>query len=219
MLNFLIFQIGKAKLLYHELQGTIFHFEHCWLLLRFHPKWVGHMETTNPKKKSAVKSRTNTQNSINLEEGEASPEAFVDLERPIGRKAEKNKRKTTEKTNPGVVVILNDINEDKKKKTKLFEEAREQDKEMFILKQEEVRLAQEGVHLKQKGVHLRERELNLREKEFRFKQEKEEREFRFKQEREEKEFMFMNTSQLDEDGKEYVRRRKKAILQGQIGNP
>jgi hypothetical protein len=66
-----------------------------------------------------VKSRTHTQDSINLEEDEASPETFINLERPIDRKAKKNKRKNTEKTNPGVVVILNDINEDKKKKTRL----------------------------------------------------------------------------------------------------
>jgi hypothetical protein len=81
ILFFYFFQIGKAKLMYHELQGTTFHFEHCWLLLRFHPKWLAHKETTTkPKKKSVVKSRTNTQDSTNLEEDEASPEAFINLE-------------------------------------------------------------------------------------------------------------------------------------------
>jgi hypothetical protein len=195
--------------MYHELQGTTFHFEHCWLLLRFHPKWLAHKETnTKPKKKSVVKSRTNTQDSINLEEDEASPEAFINLEQPIGRKAEKNKQKNTEKMNPGVVVILNDINEDKKKKTRLFEEAREQDKEMFLLKKEEVRLKQKEVLFKQDEVCLRDGELRLREKML-----------RLKEEREEKEFMFMDTSHLDEDGKEYVRRRRKAILEGQKDNP
>jgi len=39
-----------------------------------------------------------------------------------------------------VVAILNGMNEDKKNKMKLFEEAREQDKELFLLKHEEVRL-------------------------------------------------------------------------------
>jgi hypothetical protein len=51
--------------------------------------------------------------------------------------------------NPGVVVILNDMNEDKKKKIKLFEEAREQDKEMFLLKQEEMRLKERMIQLKE----------------------------------------------------------------------
>jgi uncharacterized protein Veg len=71
------------------------------------------MESSKPKNKSHV---------INLGEVEASQGAFVNLERPIGWKAEKEKRKTKEKMNPSVVVILNDMNEDKKKKIKLFEE-------------------------------------------------------------------------------------------------
>jgi hypothetical protein len=98
-------------------------------------------------------------------------------------------------------VILNDINEDKKNKTKLFETAREQNKEMFLIKKEEV-------HLKQEEVRLRDGDLRLREKTF-----------RLKEEREEKDFMFMNTSLLDEDMLESIRQRKKAIRKGQKGNP
>jgi uncharacterized protein Veg len=100
-----------------KFQKTPFHFEDSWILLRYHPKWWAHMESSKPKNKSQV---------INLGEDEASQGAFVDLERPIGRKAEKEKCKTKEKTNPSVVAILNDMNGDKKKKIKLFEEAREQ---------------------------------------------------------------------------------------------
>ncbi|GLT53668.1 hypothetical protein SLA2020_269250 [Shorea laevis] len=173
-------KIGQARLLYLEVQKSPFHFEHAWLMLRFHPKWVTFMDNVKPKKKPVV---------INLGDDEASPEALQDLERPIGRKAEKEKRKSKDKTNPGVVVILNDMNEDKKKKMKMFEEAREQDKEMFTLKKEEVRL-------KQDELRLRERTLRLKE------------------ERAIQELMLMDTSQLDEDGQEYVRRRKKAILEG-----
>jgi len=36
-----------------------------------------------------------------------------------------------------------------------------------------------------------------------------------KEEKEEKEFMFMDTSILDEDGQEYICRRKKKILESQ----
>jgi hypothetical protein len=39
------------------------------------------------------------------------------------------------------------------------------------------------------------------------------------EEREIKEFILMDISQLDEDGQEYVRRCKKAILEGQNDNP
>jgi len=170
--------------MYLDIQKSPFHFEHAWLILRFHPKWAAHMDNVKLKKKLVV---------INLGDEEASPKGF-EVERPIGRKAEKEKRKSKEKSNPSVIAILSDMNEDKKKKIKLLEEAREQDKAMFILKQEEVR--------------LKEDELRLREKTF-----------RFEKEREIKEFMLMDASHLDEDGQEYVRRRKKAILEGQIHNP
>jgi hypothetical protein len=111
--------------MYLDIQKSPFHFEHAWLILRFHPKWVTHMDNVKLKKKLVV---------INLGDEEASPKGFEDIERPIGRKAEKEKRKSIEKSNPSVIAILSDMNEDKKKKIKLFEEAHEQDKEMFILK-------------------------------------------------------------------------------------
>jgi len=178
--------------MYLDIQKSPFHFEHSWLVLRFHPKWMAHMDNVKLKKKPVV---------INLGDEEASHKAFEDIERPIGQKAEKEKRKSKEKSNPSVIEILSDINEDKKKKMKLLEEAREQDKEMFLLKQEEVRL-RDG------ELRLRDGELRLREKAL-----------RMKEEREIKELMLMDISQLDEDGQEYVRRRKKAILEGQIHNP
>jgi hypothetical protein len=65
------------------------------------------------------------------------------LERPIGRKAEKEKQKTKEKTNLSVIVILNDMNEDKKKKLKILEEASKQDIEMFFLRKRNCALQKE----------------------------------------------------------------------------
>jgi hypothetical protein len=88
----------------------------------------------------------------------------------------------TKKRNSGVVVILNDTNEDKKKKIKLFEEAREQDKEMFLFKQKEVRFKQEEVCLRDGESQLSEKAL------------------RMKEEREENKFIFLDTSLLDVDG-------------------
>jgi hypothetical protein len=88
----------------------------------------------------------------------------------------------TKKRNSGVFVILNDTNEDKKKKIKLFEEAREQDKEMFLFKQKEVRFKQEEVCLRDGESQLSEKVLRLKE------------------EREENKFIFLDTSLLDVDG-------------------
>jgi hypothetical protein len=160
------FQICQARQMFVDIQKSPFNFEHSWLILRFHPKWLAHLDNIKLKKKPVV---------INLGDEKVPHKAFEEIERPIGGKAENEKRKS-------------------KEKIKLFEEACEQDKEMFFLKQEEVR--------------LRERELRLREKTL-----------RLEEEREIKEFMLLDISQLDEDGKEYVCRRKKAILQGEFDNP
>jgi len=48
------------------------------------------------------------------------------------------------------------MNEDKKNKIKLFEEAREEDKEMFLFKQEEVHLREGELHLREKAIQLEE---------------------------------------------------------------
>jgi hypothetical protein len=48
------------------------------------------------------------------------------------------------------------MNEDKKNKIKLFEEAREEDKEMFLFKQEEVHLRKGELHLREKAIQLEE---------------------------------------------------------------
>jgi hypothetical protein len=55
-------------------------------------------------------------------------------------------------------------------------------------------------------VRLKDRELRLKEKAL-----------WLEEEREIKEFMLMDINHLDEDGQEYVRRRKNAILEGCSG--
>jgi len=163
------FQIGQAKLMFVDIQKSPFHFEHSWLILRLHPKWLAHLDNVKLKKKPVV---------INLGDEEAPHKTFEEIERPIGGKTENEKRKNREKLNPGVVIaILSDMNEDKKKKIKLFEEAREQHKDMFFLKQEEVRLREGKLRLREKNASVGKRE------------------------REIKEFMLIDISQLDEDGK------------------
>ncbi|CAL5388037.1 unnamed protein product [Camellia sinensis] len=74
-------KIGKAKLMYQEFQKTSFPFEHCWNVLR----------------KTSATSSPFAPEAINLAEDDVSHDAYVDLERPLGRKAEKerlNKRKS-----------------------------------------------------------------------------------------------------------------------------
>ena len=145
----LTFQICKAKLMYHEFQSTTFHFEHCWNVLRFHPKWMAHMQSAKLRKRSVLTSSPSTPDPVNQGEDEVPHETFVDLEQPIGWKAENEKRKMKERTNSDDTVILNEITEDKKKKTKHFVEARDQEKEMFHLTHEDIHNKQERHRLEQ----------------------------------------------------------------------
>jgi hypothetical protein len=81
--------------MYLDVQKSLFHFEHSWLILRFHPKWVAHMDNVKKLKKKP--------NVINIGDEEASHKAFEEIERPIGRKAEKEKQKSKEHENPSVI--------------------------------------------------------------------------------------------------------------------
>lgn len=135
--------------MYHEFQSTTFHFEHCWNVLRFHPKWMAHMQSAKLRKRSVLTSSPSTPDPINQGEDEVPHETFVDLEQPIGWKAENEKQKKKERTNSDVTVILNEITEDKKKKTKRFVEAPDQEKEMLHLTQEDMHNKPETLRLEQ----------------------------------------------------------------------
>jgi hypothetical protein len=64
--------------MYLDIQKSPFHFEHAWLILRFHPKWPAHIDNVKLKEKLVV---------INLGDEESSPKGFEDIEGPLGRKA------------------------------------------------------------------------------------------------------------------------------------
>jgi len=81
--------------MYLDVQKSPFHFEYSWLILRFHPKWAAHMDNVKTLKKKP--------NVINIGDEEASHKAFEEIERPIGRKAEKEKQKSKEHENPSVI--------------------------------------------------------------------------------------------------------------------
>ncbi|KAG2716383.1 hypothetical protein I3760_03G123600 [Carya illinoinensis] len=138
-------KIGKAKVMFLELEKKSFNFDHCWWVLRFHPKWVEHMDMVKPKKKPS--SHDSTPNSIHLGEDEDFHIASSNLERPIGRKAEKEKRKRKEMTNSDSLVVLNEMVEIRK--SNLQEEV--------SLKQDELRIQKEKVLLQQVKTRLEEK--------------------------------------------------------------
>jgi hypothetical protein len=104
--------------MFRSLFGASFQFEHCWNVLRHNPKWVDHCAKEKPKRRPAATSSASEP--IQLEENDASQAAFVDLERPLGRKSEKarlNKRKSSDSLCANLGGILIDMQEAKKLKS------------------------------------------------------------------------------------------------------
>ncbi|CAL5368173.1 unnamed protein product [Camellia sinensis] len=135
----------KAKIMYKKLKKSTFQFEHYWIMLRDQPKWVVESE----KKKQPKRPRTGTTSSpctpdsINLGEDDVSPNDFVDLERPTGRKAEKerlNKRKNKESVHSSITKTLEDIKQDKKK---MIDKKIEMIDKVYVQKEVELRIMQE----------------------------------------------------------------------------
>ena len=119
------FQIEKAKELFKEIHGSIFEFEHCWLILKDFPKQA----STMPREDSR-KEMPQTPDSIDQGGGVGDT---MDFERLIDRKAEKANRKRKDDGKDVATEYL-------KKKMKMLEESYAQEKEKVRIKVEKVRL-------------------------------------------------------------------------------
>ncbi|KAG7966373.1 hypothetical protein I3843_08G047500 [Carya illinoinensis] len=114
-------KIGKAKVMFLELEKKSFNFDH-----------LEHMDMVKLKKKPS--SHDSTPNSINLGKVEDFHVACSNLERLIGRKAEKEKQKRKEMTNSNSIL-----------------------QEEVSLRQEELRIQKEKVLLQQVKTRLEEK--------------------------------------------------------------
>ncbi|CAL5340630.1 unnamed protein product [Camellia sinensis] len=119
-------KICKAKIMYKELKKSTFQFEHCWIIPR-----------------TGTTSSPCTPDSINLGEDDVSPNDFVDLQRPTGRKVEKerlNKRKNKESIHSSITKTLEDIKQDKKK---MIDKKIEMIDKVYVQKEVELHIMQE----------------------------------------------------------------------------
>ncbi|KAI7990310.1 Glutathione S-transferase T3 [Camellia lanceoleosa] len=110
--------IGKAKFMYQEVHNTSFPFEHCWNVLRHQPKWFETYQKKNPKRSQNSTSSPSIPELVNLEEDEISRDTHIQLERPIGKKKEKErlkKLKSQDTTSSLIVDLLIDMKEERKK--------------------------------------------------------------------------------------------------------
>ncbi|XP_028091236.1 glutathione S-transferase T2-like [Camellia sinensis] len=197
-------KIDDAKKLYKELYKSSFSFEHCWHELRDQPKW---REEYSMKKQKTKKVATPsvccpcTPGTINLEDNDASHNDNVDLERPPGRKTEKerlNKRKNKDRGNEGgspILILLEDLKEDRKKmndkKIEIYERSYLQEQEKIDNEKKRTQTEQEKVD-------------NEKEK------------MRIEQLKEEERIMSIDTSGLPPLQAKYVHCRQMEILQKTI---
>ncbi|XP_038698708.1 glutathione S-transferase T3-like [Tripterygium wilfordii] len=86
-------KIQMAKEMYQQLHKSHFQFDHCWNMLRHQPKWTMQMGQPSSKRKQSASCSISTSDAINLDEDDISISTSINLERPIGRKAEKERRK------------------------------------------------------------------------------------------------------------------------------
>ncbi|KAK1374125.1 glutathione S-transferase T3-like [Heracleum sosnowskyi] len=90
-------KFAKAKVMYQSLEKCSFQFEHCYHMLKNQPKWIGHTTKEDPKRRKMVSPSpspslisTTTQCSTTTEDNVFENDV-IELDRPIGRKAEKGK--------------------------------------------------------------------------------------------------------------------------------
>uniref|UniRef100_A0A2N9J5B1 No apical meristem-associated C-terminal domain-containing protein n=1 Tax=Fagus sylvatica TaxID=28930 RepID=A0A2N9J5B1_FAGSY len=192
-------KICRAKEMFRSLLGAPFQFEHCWNVLRHNPKWVDHCAKEKQKKRPAATSSASEP--IQLEENDASQAAFVNLERPLGRKSEKarlNKRKSSDSLCANLEGILTDMQEAKKLKSdgkkEILERACSQTEQLIQIRKAEVDNAkardQELIQLKQEKIKLE----------------------RAKQEME---IIMMDISSLTAQQQHYIRQRRLEIIERQ----
>ena len=103
--------------MYQESHKTSFQFDHSWNMLRCQPKWLEHNERQRIKRiRNAMPSSPSTPELINIGEDDVSHDTFVDSERPLDKKVEKervSKQKNDDNTSLKLTGILNEIEEEK----------------------------------------------------------------------------------------------------------
>ena len=197
--------------MYQELHKTLFQFDHCWNMLRCQPKWLEHNERQRIKRiRNAMPSSPSTPELINIGEDDVSHDTFVDLERPLDKKVEKewvSKRKNEDNTSSKLTGILNEIEEEKNingKEIEILEITCFKEQEQDCIKQE-----QEQKRICIKKEQVQEQEQEQEQERLHIMQEK----LRMEQLKEEERIIMMDTSSLSQIQQEYYHQRQMEILE------
>ncbi|KAL0004983.1 hypothetical protein SO802_012544 [Lithocarpus litseifolius] len=186
-------KIEDAKTMYKSNNKNAFQLEHCWRILRNEAKWLIQRENLKVRtRQPATQSCSTFASSINLEEDNDETNFGETLERPIGKKAEKEKLQKRKNCDDVVPILSSQLDEIKEEKRRLHEEKKESMRIALEERREFMRIASEE-----------RREL------IRIKEEKNEVEKR----KAEDEIMMKDTRTMDPEQKEYIRLRRLEILE------
>ncbi|KAG2723219.1 hypothetical protein I3760_02G160500 [Carya illinoinensis] len=176
--------------MYQSLEKCNFQFEHCWHLLKDQAKWIWcATKDVPPRRKTMSPSLTPTstrcstamEDSVfDLETENVIENEVAELDRPMGRKAEKGKRKAQGKQAEENFQL-------RKMKYTLLEESRAQEKEFYRLKAEKMEYDKEKVEkelrLEDERLRLEAEKMRIEAKKMRIEVEKEQSKIRQEDER------------------------------------
>jgi hypothetical protein len=197
-----------AKDMYREFNNNaIFQFEYCWNKLKTIPKYKKYMSTQSALKRKCLDINTSYHRDvIHLGEVNDDQNVPVELERPIGKKAAKERERKRKNKDCGekeiVMEVLSGLAEAKKRS---YEERK---KEIDTTKEKIICIEKEKLE-----VELRKEEREQKKEEFeKQKLEVELRKEAREQKKEEREIMMMDTSHLSKLQLEYIQSLQMEII-------
>ena len=112
--------------MYKSNSKNAFQLKHCWRILRNEAKWLNLRDNVNVcTRQSATQSCHTFVSSINLDEDNDEMNSGKTLERPIGKKAEKEKLKKRKISDDVVPILSSQLDEIKEQKKRMHDEKKE----------------------------------------------------------------------------------------------
>ncbi|KAL4625982.1 hypothetical protein ACB092_05G063600 [Castanea dentata] len=112
--------------MYKNNSKNAFQLEHCWRILRNTAKWLNLRDNAKVcTRQLATQSCPTFAISINLDEDNDEMNSGETLERPIGKKAEKEKLKKRKNSDDVVPILSSQLDEIKEEKRRMLEEKKE----------------------------------------------------------------------------------------------
>ena len=112
--------------MYKSNSKNAFQLEHCWRILRNETKWLNLRDNVKIRtRQPATQSFHTFASSINLDEDNDEMNSSETLERPIGKKAEKENLKKRKNCDDVVPIPSSQLDEIKEEKRRIHEEKKE----------------------------------------------------------------------------------------------